>query len=128
MNKLTVSTALFFLFFLPVFAQAQVVQIDEAQLLNHLEKKDIVLLDVRTPEEVNSGYIKGTAHFININDSDFTSKINALDKSKTYAVYCRSGARSNRAALQMSQAGFKQVKNLQGGIMSWKSAEYIVRK
>lgn len=128
MNKLKFFSTLFFLFFIQWTAQAQVVQIDAEQLLADLQKKDVVLIDVRTPAEVSSGFIKGTSHFMDINDSDFSSKINALDKSKTYVVYCRSGARSNRAAQQMVQSGFKQVKNLQGGIMSWKAADYIVRK
>ena len=78
-----------------------------------------VLVDVRTPEEVASGYIKGADKFININGSNFETEINALDKSSTYIMYCRSGARSGRAAEFMIDNGFTDVYNLSGGILNY---------
>lgn len=76
-----------------------------------------VLIDVRTPSEFSGDKIKGAKN-INVSSADFGKKIAALDKSKTYYVYCRSGARSGMACSQMAAAGF-QVYNLSGGIMRW---------
>ncbi len=84
-----------------------------------INEKNVVVLDVRTPQEVADGYIKGTALFLDISNPDFEKNINSLDKTKTYLVYCRSGARSSRAAGYMTNNGFGNVYNLSGGILSW---------
>ena len=73
---------------------------------------NLVLLDVRTPEE----YIGGSApNSINIDvlNTDFKSKIDLLDKNKEYIVYCRSGNRSAIASSIMATNGFLHVYNLQ---------------
>ncbi len=79
--------------------------------------KGAVLLDVRTPMEVRSGALPG-AIAIDIMSSSFASKIAALDRSKTYFVYCRSGNRSAQACQIMHRQGF-DVRNLMGGIGAW---------
>jgi rhodanese-related sulfurtransferase len=97
----------------------QVQALNQAELQDALLNKNVVLLDVRTPQEVASGYIKGTTHFIDVNSSSFSTEIQKLDKSKTYIVYCRSGARSSNASHYMVTNGFANVYNLTGGIMSY---------
>lgn len=82
------------------------------------EEADAVVLDVRTPEEFESARIPKSIN-INIMDRTFLSQVAALDKSKPYFVYCRSGARSGQACLTMAGQGF-EVYNLAGGIMRWK--------
>jgi rhodanese-related sulfurtransferase len=121
-----VFTIAFILF--SIAATAQVSQINEAEFLTLSKKANVVILDVRTPDEVSGGYLKGTTLFFNYYDNDFASKVQALDKSKEYVVYCRSGARSNKAAQIMADAGIKKVHNLQGGITGWKDASHITRK
>ena len=81
------------------------------------EEADAVVLDVRTPEEFESGRIPKSIN-INIMDRTFLSQVAALDKSKPYYVYCRSGARSGQACQTMASQGF-EVYNLAGGIMRW---------
>lgn len=81
------------------------------------EKAGAVLLDVRTPEEFQSGRIPNSIN-INIMDSTFLAQVAALDRSKSYFVYCRSGARSGQACAAMADQGF-EVYNLAGGIMRW---------
>jgi len=76
-----------------------------------------VILDVRTPSEFLGGKIPGAIN-INVMDVSFMQKINTLDKSKTYFVYCRSGARSNQACTIMASMGF-EVYNLKQGISGW---------
>ncbi len=80
------------------------------------------LLDVRTPEEWNEGIIEG-ATLANIYDADFDAKLAKLDKSKPVAVYCKSGGRSGQAMAKMSELGFREVYNLDGGIGAWNSAK-----
>jgi len=77
-----------------------------------------VLLDVRTPGEVAEGIIPG-AVIIDFNAPDFTDKISALNKEKTYFVYCKVGGRSSKTAAQMKEIGFKNVYNLDGGYDAW---------
>ncbi len=80
---------------------------------------DFVILDVRTPEEFNSGRIENSEN-INFYSSDFKEQLSKLDKNKVYLVYCRSGSRSAKAVKIMEELGFKKVYNVEGGIISWK--------
>ncbi len=93
--------------------------LEQANLSDKLKEKDVVLVDVRTPEEVAEGYISGASHFINFYDDDFQTKIKSLDSTKTYVIYCRSGGRSGKAAQFMIDNGFTKVFNLSGGISSY---------
>jgi rhodanese-related sulfurtransferase len=81
-------------------------------------EKGIQLVDVRTPAEVANGKIKG-AGIINFNDADFKDKIGKLDKKKPIAVYCAAGGRSGKTAAILTQLGFKQVFDLEGGMTAW---------
>jgi rhodanese-related sulfurtransferase len=78
----------------------------------------VVTLDVRTPGEFNEGHVEG-AQLIDFQSGNFENEIATLDKSKTYAVYCRSGSRSGQAVKVMSDAGFTSVYNLNGGVIDW---------
>jgi len=78
-----------------------------------------VILDVRTEEEVEEGYIP---NMINIDirlGQDFLDEVKKLDTSKNYYIYCRSGARSAQACTLMGQMGFDNTYNLIGGYMNW---------
>jgi rhodanese-related sulfurtransferase len=59
------------------------------------------------------------ARNLNIADPRFVKELGALDKSKTYFVYCRSGNRSHTACRMMQQRGFRKVHNLAQGIIEW---------
>ena len=82
------------------------------------ENKDLVILDVRTPEETNQGTID-KAMIIDFYDEKFEAKLSILDKSKPYLVYCRSGGRSSTASNKMIELGFKDVTNMEGGYTAW---------
>ena len=77
-----------------------------------------IVLDVRAPAEYAGGHLPA-AQNIDIEGSDFATRIAALDKTATYAVYCHSGNRSGTALEQMSAAGFTHVYDLAGGIGAW---------
>ena len=98
---------------------------DAAKLL--AEKKEVVVLDVRTPEEFNEGHLKGAVN-INIQSKTFKEDVAKLDKSKTYLVNCASGGRSTRACNAMGGLGFKDALNLEGGFKAWSAAGQPVEK
>jgi len=93
--------------------------ISSTELKELIKSKKVELIDVRTKSEIDEGYIKGTKIFIDYNSSEFDAKTLKLDKSKTYAVYCKSGGRSSGAAKFMAKNGFTNVLNLKGGITGW---------
>lgn len=84
---------------------------------------EALLLDVRTQEEINKGYLKG-AVFMDFYDSTFRQQVNNLDKDKPVFVYCAIGGRSWDAAKLMTEMGFKHVYDLKGGIIVWKIKNY----
>ena len=83
-----------------------------------IDKADTILLDLRTPDEFNDGHLKNAIN-IDFYNEDFVEKLNKLDKSKGYAIYCRSGHRSGLTAKKMEEIGFKSTVNLDGGILQW---------
>jgi len=93
--------------------------ISQAEFQKTRKETNAIILDVRTPSEISQGFIEGATVFIDVNNVDFESKIDQLDKSKNYIVYCRSGARSAKAATIMAQKGFKNIYNLEGGITNY---------
>lgn len=80
-----------------------------------------LIIDVRTPDEFSGGHLQN-AQNIDISGNDFDKQIETLDKSKPVFVYCLSGGRSASAASTMRGAGFKEVYELDGGIMKWRGA------
>jgi rhodanese-related sulfurtransferase len=73
------------------------------------------LVDVRTPEEFNGGYIPGA---VNIALQELGAKMNKIPKDKPVVIYCRSGNRSAHAAQALIQAGYADVYDL-GGLIEW---------
>ena len=83
------------------------------------EDNDAIILDVRTEDEWEEGIIPN-AKMINIYEGQgFIYKIDALDKTKNYYVYCKSGGRSGQACNIMNQLGFENAFNLVGGFSQW---------
>ena len=78
-----------------------------------------VILDVRTPEEVEEGYIPDAINIDIYLGQGFLDGIEELDKSKNYYVYCRSGNRSRQACALMRNIGIPNAYNLEGGIVEW---------
>lgn len=78
-----------------------------------------VILDVRTDEEVEEGYIPNAVHIDIYMGQGFLDEVEKLDKSKNYYVYCRSGKRSSQACALMTQLGFDNIYNLLGGFNDW---------
>ena len=83
-----------------------------------MARKDVRLIDVRTPDEYAGGHLAG-AENIDVKASDFAERTKDI-KGKV-AVYCRGGKRSLMAAEQLAQQGCK-VYNLDGGILAWQKS------
>ncbi len=79
------------------------------------------ILDVRTPGEYAGGHLENAVN-VDWNSSAFDNSLASYDKSKAVFVYCLSGARSASAARHMRQVGFKNVYEMDGGIMKWRAA------
>jgi rhodanese-related sulfurtransferase len=82
---------------------------------------DVVILDVRTPEEFAEGHIEGAVN-IDIYEPTFADDIDALERDVPYVVYCRSGNRSGQATTLMADLGFESVQDVDGGVVSWSEA------
>jgi rhodanese-related sulfurtransferase len=77
------------------------------------------ILDVRTPEEVDEGYIPNAVNIDIYLGQEFVNELEKLDKDKNYYVYCRSGNRSRQACAILNSIGIKNAYNLEGGILEW---------
>jgi rhodanese-related sulfurtransferase len=92
-----------------------------SQFATKIADKGIVLIDVRRPEEFAAGHIAGATN-LNFESGTFETDLQKLDKSKSYALYCRSGNRSGQATAIMVKDGFTHVFNLLGGVIDWQGA------
>lgn len=87
----------------------------------HETDQSIPVIDVRTPAEFEKGNIGGSVN-VNWNDPSFEKTIATYNMSKPVMVYCLAGSRSADAAKRMREMGFKQVIELDGGILKWRAA------
>lgn len=94
--------------------------IEPAAFEQKLSEPNIQLVDVRSEQEFADGGLPN-AQNINYNGPDFESRIAKLDKNKPVLVYCLSGGRSGNAANKLQQMGFREVYNMQGGMVRWRS-------
>lgn len=89
------------------------------------EKKDVFLLDVRTPGEYAGGKIADAA---NLSVERVESGVESLipDKNKTIYVYCLSGSRSAAAVSIMIKKGYSSVFNVDNGMIAWRGSGFPV--
>ena len=79
----------------------------------------VQLVDVRTSSEFHSGHIKNAINIDFFDASKFQKSFEKLDKEKPVYVYCRSGARSLKAAKRLVGMGFLKIYDLKGGYMQY---------
>jgi rhodanese-related sulfurtransferase len=72
---------------------------------------DVIIIDVRTPEEYAQGHLEGAIN-LDVESGDFEAGLADLDPAAAYSVYCRSGRRSAIAADVMAENGFTEVTDL----------------
>ena len=83
--------------------------------------ENLVVLDVRTPEEFDEGHIDG-AVMLDFYRDDFADELAKLDPDVPYVLYCRSGSRSGQTLAIMDSLGFTEVTEVDGGVISWQTA------
>ncbi len=87
----------------------------------------LVVLDIRTPNEVQSGHLKDAKN-IDFYGRDFKAKLDALNKETPYLIYCRTGRRSGVTIEYLQTAGFQQIYHLEKGINAWKAEGFPVMR
>ena len=102
----------------------KVPKVEAEEVKNAIESSaDVVLLDVRTPEEYARGSISGS---INLSVDNVKEKIEKLlpEKDKKIYVYCLSGSRSVQAVDTMLKLGYKHVFDMNHGLLAWRVKGY----
>jgi rhodanese-related sulfurtransferase len=79
-------------------------------------RESFQVLDVREEEEVKAKRIPNT---IWVPYGELKKRLGELDKRKETAVHCESGLRSYKACLKLQHEGFKNVRNIDGGMLCW---------
>ena len=92
------------------------ISVNELKSLNENNEK-FSLLDVRTDAEVLQSRIPINSIHIPINE--IPNRIIELDKNQNIIVYCKSGKRSQKVCDYLIQNNFKNIRNLDGGILAW---------
>jgi len=77
---------------------------------------EVVVLDVREPEELQLAYFAGAVH---IPMGEVPGRLHELDPEKDIVVVCHHGIRSANVAQFLVQHEFERVANLDGGIDAW---------
>jgi rhodanese-related sulfurtransferase len=98
---------------------------DRAQQVIEEAPAGLVVLDVRTPEEFAEGHLTGAVN-VDFYAADFGDRLAELDPTLPYVLYCRSGNRSGTTAEMMTELGFEEVYEVDGGILAWAAAGHAV--
>jgi rhodanese-related sulfurtransferase len=85
------------------------------------EKGGLVILDVRTVSEYESGHLEGA---INIPVEALSGRLSELNPNDELLVYCRTGNRSTTAVGILSENGYERIYHMDGGIVAWENAGF----
>ncbi|MBR7951934.1 rhodanese-like domain-containing protein [Microvirga sp. STR05] len=83
----------------------------------HSNPSSVLLLDTRTPAEYRVSHLQG-ARFVDFNTFE-QAEFAELPRDRTVVVYCSVGYRSERVGERLKALGFRDVRNLYGGIFQW---------
>ena len=112
----------FLLFSLLVFSQEntqvyEVLSYDDFK--NQISNDNVLLFDLRTMDEFNSGHLKGSINIDFYEEKLFDKFFKKVNKSKPIYIYCRSGNRSKKSSEKLKNLGFFKVFDLEGGYKNW---------
>jgi len=96
-------------------------EIEAAELNRGLAEGNIMLIDVRSDDEVARGVIEGAQH---IPLHMIPLKVEELIGDQPLVFYCHAGIRSAQAAAFLASKGRNNIYNLQGGVLAWGKAGY----
>lgn len=102
-------------------------ELSAADVVNLINRRDALVLDVRDPGEFKSGHIRNAR---NIPLSQLKDRVKELEKQKArpIVVSCASGNRSHNASRVLREHGFNEVFALRKGIMGWSEASMPLEK
>ena len=98
-------------------AQSKIVSVEEFKSM--VLDKEVQLVDVRTQEEYNEGYIGDAINIDYFEQDDFAQKFDQFDKEEAIFIYCKSGNRSQKSSKILQELGFKEIIDLKGGYDAW---------
>ena len=102
-------------------------QLAPMSVVRSLISEPVLLLDVRTHDEFESGHLAGAIH---VNDLGTTQRLIhdflAGTPSGRIVAYCTVGYRSSQFAKHMASVGCAHVENLEGGIWAWIAAGHPI--
>ena len=102
-----------------LFQKPAIAEIDPKTAYEEAKKGELVLVDVRNPNEWMKTGLPEPAVPISLQDPQFLQKLEEAtggDHEKKVAFICASGARSGQVALALPQYGWKNVMNVAGGM------------
>jgi len=99
---------------------AELPQVVDAETVASIQDDpEVVLIDVREPEEYAAGHIPGVTL---IPMGEVPERLDEIPTDKTVITYCRSGNRSGQVMQFLQQQGYDNVHNMEGGIIAWEQA------
>ena len=100
-------------------AKSQIVEIDTVAAQKRIEEGNLIVLDVREPDEYEQGALPNALH---IPRGHLEAQIEgrAVDRDQTIVVYCAGGVRSAFAAQTLQELGYADVLSVAGGFGKWK--------
>jgi rhodanese-related sulfurtransferase len=98
-------------------AQNSIISVEEFKSM--VLDKEVQLVDVRTQEEYNEGYIGDAINIDYFEQDDFAQQFDQFDKEETIYIYCKSGNRSQKSSKILQELGFKEIIDLKGGYDAW---------
>jgi len=107
--------------------EATIKNVNSIEFKKLIEKKDGILLDVRTLYEFEDGHIKDAVQ-LNYYAFSFRKNVLLLPKDKPVYLYCRTGYRSKKTAKILIENGYKNVYNFENGILEWERNKYPIKK
>lgn len=106
----------------PASVDAQPITMDHAStLLQQVEQKEWLLIDVRSPQEYAQGHIPGALNMPHDRIDDYLAQLGDA-KHKPIIVYCQSGRRARMVMDTLRMQAFKDVSHLEGDMMGWRDA------
>ncbi|MBC7743465.1 MAG: rhodanese-like domain-containing protein [Flavobacterium sp.] len=99
-------------------AQSKYYTVKASKAEKVIKKNNLIVLDVRTPEEVNEGAMTDAINY-DFKAPGFKDQISSLPKKVPYFIYCRSGNRSAKAIEMMKSLGFTRIYHLEGGYLAY---------
>ena len=98
--------------------KTQIEELSPAEAKSEIDAGGVALVDTREPHEYEEAHLEGGRL---VPPALLRDKIASVvpDRSQRVILYCRSGNRSGKAALEMSELGYENVANVDGGILEW---------